>query len=62
MRQRLYISRSYDGGKVGDNTERKGRAYTNQEGTEEGGSARIQQGKPEAIQIKRSQRGKDRRQ
>ena len=46
--------------RIGDNTERKNRGYTNQEGTEGGGSMTIQRGRTEAIQIKNAQRGDDR--
>ena len=44
--------------RIGDNTERKGRGYTDQGGTEGGGgSATIPRRRAEAIHIKEAQRG-----
>jgi hypothetical protein len=40
-RQRLYKTRGIRGGRIRDNTERKGRGYTKQGGSEGGGSAII---------------------
>ena len=44
---------------IGDNTERIGKRYTNQGGKEGWGSATIQSGKANAIQIKGAQRGRN---
>ncbi len=53
---RPYKSRGHRGGKIGDNTERKGRGHINKEGTAGGGKASIQGGKALAKNIKRAQR------
>ena len=49
-------------GRSADNTDKKSRGYTNQEGTNGLGSAAIQRAHGKAIQITKVQRGEERQQ